>query len=80
VLTGTTAPLSITVLLPGVAPNPEPEITTELPTTPEVVESALMTGAGAAAEFTERCRRWRWPEWSWHYCSRPSRCTRSGPW
>src|SRR5690242_3319585 len=47
------APLRLTRLLPWVEPKPAPEITTWLPTEPVVVERLLITGGGAAAEFTE---------------------------
>ena len=53
VLMVTGAPLSKTVLPAWVAPKPEPEITTALPTDPVVAETAVITGAGVAAEFTE---------------------------
>ncbi len=46
---GAAVPFSITALFPCVAPNPEPEITTALPTDPVVAETALITGAGVAA-------------------------------
>jgi len=49
----TAAPFSSTALLPCVAPNPEPDITTWLPIDPVVAETAVITGAGAAAEFTD---------------------------
>jgi hypothetical protein len=49
----TATPLSRTALPPCVAPNPEPEITTWLPIAPVVAETAVITGAGAAAEFTD---------------------------
>jgi hypothetical protein len=49
----TAAPLNKTALPPCVAPNPEPEITTWLPIAPVVAETAVITGAGAAAEFTD---------------------------
>jgi hypothetical protein len=39
-------PFRITALFPCVAPNPEPEITTELPTDPVVAETPLITGPG----------------------------------
>jgi hypothetical protein len=51
--TGTAAPLSSTWLLPCVAPNPLPEMTTWLPTGPFVGETLLITGPGAAVKFTE---------------------------
>jgi hypothetical protein len=53
VLIVTAAPFSRTALPPCVAPNPEPEITTWLPMEPVVAETAVITGAGAAAELTE---------------------------
>jgi len=49
----TGAPFSVTRLLPCGEPNPVPEITTWLPTGPVVADTLLITGAGAAAEFTE---------------------------
>jgi hypothetical protein len=52
-LTITGDPLSNTRLPPCVAPKPEPEITTWLPTGPVVAETLLMTGAGAAPELTD---------------------------
>jgi hypothetical protein len=52
-LTITGEPLSNTTLLPCVAPKPEPEITTWLPTGPVVAESPLITGPGAPAELTD---------------------------
>jgi len=53
VLIVTAAPFSRTALLPCKAPKPEPEITTWLPMDPVVAETAVMTGAGAAAELTD---------------------------
>lgn len=50
----TAAPLSNTALPPCVGPKPDPEITTWLPTDPVVAETAVITGAGAEAEFTDR--------------------------
>ena len=49
----TAPPFSSTALRPGVAPKPEPLTTTWLPTDPVVAETAVITGAGAAAEFTD---------------------------
>jgi len=49
----TAAPFSRTALLPCVPPKPVPEITTWLPIEPVVAETAVITGAGAAAEFTD---------------------------
>ena len=49
----TVAPFNNTALLPCAAPKPDPEITTWLPTDPVVAETAVMTGAGAEAEFTD---------------------------
>src|SRR5215467_2288704 len=49
----TAAPFSSAALPPCVAPNPEPEITTWLPIDPVVAETAVIPGAGAAAEFTD---------------------------
>jgi hypothetical protein len=46
-------PSSITTLLPCVAPILEPVIATWLPIEPVVAETLVITGAGAAAEFTE---------------------------
>jgi hypothetical protein len=53
VLTGTAAPFSRTALPLCVAPNPEPVITTWLPMDPVVAETAVITGAGAAAELSD---------------------------
>jgi len=53
VLTVTAAPFSNTALPPCVAPNPEPDITTWLPMDPVVAETAVITGADAAAELTD---------------------------
>ena len=53
VLTVTVAPFSSTALPPCVAPNPEPDITTWLPMDPVVADTAVITGAGAAAELTD---------------------------
>ncbi len=53
VLIVTAAPFSRTTLPPCEAPKPEPEITTWLPIEPVVAETAVMTGAGAAAELTD---------------------------
>src|SRR6266581_7146722 len=53
VLIVTAAPFSRTALPPCAAPKPEPEITTWLPIDPVVAETAVMTGAGAAAELTD---------------------------
>src|SRR5712691_3367890 len=53
VLIVTPAPFSRTALPPCEAPKPEPEITTWLPTEPVVAETAVITGAGAAAELTD---------------------------
>ena len=53
VLTVTAAPFSNTALPPCGAPNPEPDITTWLPMDPVVAETAVITGAGAAAELTD---------------------------
>jgi hypothetical protein len=53
VLTVTAAPFSNTALPPCAAPNPEPDITTWLPMDPVVADTAVITGAGAAAEFTD---------------------------
>src|SRR5713226_5877316 len=53
VLIVTAAPFSRTALPPCEAPKPEPEITTWLPIDPVVAETAVMTGAGAAAELTD---------------------------
>src|SRR5439155_26268343 len=52
VLTVTAAPFSNTALPPCKAPNPVPEITTWLPMDPVVAETAVMSGAGAAAELS----------------------------
>src|SRR5690349_17551546 len=49
----TGAPFSNTTLPLWVAPNPEPEIPTWLPIDPVVAETAVITGAGPAAEFTD---------------------------
>src|SRR3989442_2897071 len=53
VLIVTAAPFSKTALPPCKAPKPEPEITTWLPMDPVVAETAVMTGAGVAAELTD---------------------------
>jgi hypothetical protein len=53
VLTVTAAPFSNTALPPCAAPNPEPDITTWLPMDPVVADTAVMAGAGAAAELTD---------------------------
>jgi hypothetical protein len=53
VLMVTAAPFSSTALPPCVAPNPEPVITTWFPMDPVVAETAVITGAGAAAELTD---------------------------
>jgi hypothetical protein len=53
----TSPPFSRTPLLPWEAPNPEPEITTWLPTDPVVAERLVMTGAGAEAELTDTLSR-----------------------
>src|SRR5260370_11804849 len=53
VFTVTAAPFSSTALPPCGAPNPEPDITTWLPMDPVVAETAVITGAGAAAELTD---------------------------
>src|SRR5713101_6306439 len=53
VLIVTPAPFSRTALPPCETPKPEPEITTWLPTEPVVAETAVITGAGAAAELTD---------------------------
>ncbi len=52
-LTVIRAPFSVTMLLLWAAPKPVPEMTTWLPTDAEVADTLLITGAGAAAEFTE---------------------------
>jgi len=52
-LIGTPAPFSNTALPPCVAPKPDPLITTGLPIIPVVAETAVITGAGAAAELTD---------------------------
>jgi hypothetical protein len=53
VLIVTPAPFSSTVLPPCVPPNPVPAITTWLPIDPVVAETPVITGAGAAPEFTD---------------------------
>src|SRR5258708_3919749 len=53
VLTVTAAPFSSPALPPCGAPNPEPDITTWLPMDPVVADTAVITGAGAAAELTD---------------------------
>ena len=53
VLIVTAVPFSRTALAPCKAPKPEPEITTWLPMDPVVAETAVMTGAGVAAELTD---------------------------
>jgi hypothetical protein len=42
-----------TMLLPWLAPNPEPNTTTWLPMAPVVGETPVITGPGAAVEVTE---------------------------
>src|SRR5579859_1524966 len=49
----TGAPFSSTALPLCVEPKPVPVITTWLPADPVVAETAVITGAGAAAEFTD---------------------------
>jgi hypothetical protein len=49
----TAAPFSRAALLPCEVPKPVPEITTWLPIEPVVADTAVMTGAGAAAELTD---------------------------
>src|SRR5258706_5257787 len=53
VFTVTAPPFSNTALPPCSAPNPLPEITTWLPIDPVVAETAVITGAAAAAELTD---------------------------
>jgi len=53
VFTVTPAPFSNTALPPCNAPNPVPVITTWLPMDPVVAETAVITGAGTAAELTD---------------------------
>src|SRR5271163_4375687 len=53
VLMATGVPFSNTTLLPCVAPKFDPLIATWLPIDPVVAETLVITGAGAAAEFTE---------------------------
>jgi hypothetical protein len=53
VLMATVAPFSRTALPLCEAPNPVPEITTWLPIDPVVAETAVITGAGAAAELSD---------------------------
>ena len=53
VLTVTAAPFSNTALPPCAVPNPLPEIITWLPIDPVVAETAVITGAGAAAELSD---------------------------
>jgi hypothetical protein len=53
VLTVTAAPFSNTALPPCKAPNPVPDITTWLPIDPVVADTAVITGAGAAAELSD---------------------------
>src|SRR5258708_16304424 len=53
VLMVTAAPFSRTALPLCVAPKPVPEITTWLPMDPVVAETAVITGAGAAAELSD---------------------------
>jgi hypothetical protein len=53
VLIVTAVPFSSTALPPCKAPNPVPDITTWLPIDPVVADTAVMTGAGAAAELTD---------------------------
>jgi len=52
-VTGATTPLTITVPVLCVAPNPDPEMTTDVPTGPAVVDSELMAGAGALGVLTD---------------------------
>jgi hypothetical protein len=52
-VTGATSPFSITALLPCGAPNPDPEITTEVPTGPPVADSAVIAGVGALGVLTD---------------------------
>src|SRR5215467_14878174 len=49
----TAAPFNKTALPPCVVPKPEPLITTWLPIDPVVADTAVITGAGAAPEFTD---------------------------
>ena len=49
----TTASFSSTALLPCVVPNPEPLITTCVPTAPVFREREVISGAGADAVLTE---------------------------
>jgi len=53
VFTVTPAPFSNTALPLCWAPNPVPVITTWLPIDPVVAETAVITGAGAAAELSD---------------------------
>src|SRR5258708_33997870 len=53
VLMVTAAPFSRTALPLCVAPKPVPEITTWLPMDPVVAETAVITGAGSAAELSD---------------------------
>ena len=53
VLMVTGAPLSSTALFPCDAPKFEPLIATWLPIDPVVAETLVITGAGAATEFTD---------------------------
>src|SRR5260370_777817 len=53
VLMVTAPPFSRTALPLCVAPKPVPEITTWLPMDPVVAETAVITGAGAAAELSD---------------------------
>jgi len=48
-----TLSFSSATLLPCEAPNPLPEITTWLPSTPLVADTLLITGAGAATVLTD---------------------------
>ena len=43
------APLNETVLVPCVAPNPEPEIVTDVPGAPDIGEIPVTTGLGSEA-------------------------------
>jgi hypothetical protein len=52
-VTGATTPLTITVPVLCVAPNPDPEMTTDVPTGPAVVDSELIAGAGALGVLTD---------------------------
>jgi hypothetical protein len=46
-------PFSVTTLLAWIAPNPEPVITTCVPTGPVVADRPFITGAGAAVELID---------------------------